>query len=38
MGLTSFVGRLQQQVDRIQGEDGDGHEENPANTRDGSLI
>ncbi len=35
---TSFIGRLQQQVDRIQGEDGDGHEENPENRKEGSLA
>lgn len=36
--LTSFTGRLQQQVDRIQGEDGDGHEENPVNRPEGCLA
>lgn len=36
--ITSFIGRLQQQVDRIQGEDGDGHEENPVNRGEGSLA
>lgn len=34
--LTSFVGRLQQQVDRIQREDGDGGEQNPVKRREGS--
>lgn len=36
--LTSFVGRFQQQVDRIQREDGDGCEQNPVKRREGSSA